>query len=196
MIKVCEVCGKEFKTFPCRVEKGHSRFCSRKCRGVNDRSEKSLGEVDGFNTYVATSGYAKIVFGRSSEQLLHVYFMEKHLGRKLVKNEHVHHINENKLDNRLENLLLVDNCGEHQKKHAEIRLKALGGDLETEKYCPKCRKVLPRAAFGKSRCNYDGLYGYCKICAAARVTNKRRENSEAVNARRRARYWAKKGAEL
>lgn len=47
----------------------------------------------------------------------HRYIMEQHLGRKLTKNEVVHHINGNKQDNRLENLELMSRS-EHSRKHA------------------------------------------------------------------------------
>lgn len=45
--------------------------------------------------------------------------MEKHLGRKLLRKEIVHHINENRLDNRLKNLQLVSRS-EHNKIHFKI----------------------------------------------------------------------------
>ncbi len=42
--------------------------------------------------------------------------MEKYLGRKLARNEHVHHINENFTDNRIENLE-VKSATDHAKHH-------------------------------------------------------------------------------
>lgn len=46
----------------------------------------------------------------------HINIMENHLGRKLEKNEVVHHINRDKLDNRIENLQVMTN-GEHSTLH-------------------------------------------------------------------------------
>jgi hypothetical protein len=49
----------------------------------------------------------------------HIIVMEKHIGRYLTDTEQVHHINNNGLDNRLENLVLFANFGEHMKHHAK-----------------------------------------------------------------------------
>lgn len=46
----------------------------------------------------------------------HRFVMEQYLGRKLERNEIVHHINGNKSDNRIENLQIMT-LSEHSKKH-------------------------------------------------------------------------------
>lgn len=167
MIRTCKICGKEFKTPPRVVRMGWGLYCSRRCSGVSRQSSKSLGIYDGFRVYIQAQGYASIVLGRSNEKLLHVYIMEKHLGRKLV-GEHVHHRDGNKLNNSLDNLMIVDKRF-HAQEHARIRIRALGGDPELHKFCGHCKTMKLRSEFHKSRGTYDGLFMWCKECNCAYV---------------------------
>lgn len=52
--------------------------------------------------------------------LMHTVVMEQHLGRYLTKDEVAHHINHNRQDNRIENLLLM-NRKEHMAMHMKER---------------------------------------------------------------------------
>ena len=60
---------------------------------------------------------------------VHRYVMEQHLGRKLESWEHVHHINGDSHDNRIENLAVLSNSA-HQKIELEERMRTIWAVLK------------------------------------------------------------------
>jgi len=71
--------------------------------------------------------------------MVHRYLMEQHIGRKLLPNEVVHHINGDRHDNRLENLMIMDRA-EH------CRISNLG-HIET----PEQRSKISLSLIGNQR---------------------------------------------
>jgi len=66
-------------------------------------------------------GYYEYTTGINKGKRVHDILFENHIGRKLEKNEVVHHINEIKTDNRIENLKLMTRS-EHSKLHIAGRV--------------------------------------------------------------------------
>ena len=57
--------------------------------------------------YKRAAGYIRVVVNPNKTMLEHRHVMELHLGRKLERHEHVHHINGIRDDNRTENLRII-----------------------------------------------------------------------------------------
>ena len=66
--------------------------------------------------------------------LEHRIIMENHLGRLLLENEVVHHINGNKKDNNVDNLRVMD-----KKEHARLHGLKKGRKF-VDLVCPQCKK--------------------------------------------------------
>lgn len=120
----CLYCGTEFTDEEQKYRRGYGLFCSFGCahyarQGILPESLTPKHHHGG--RYLRPDGYVDIYVGKhrsSSGYILeHRLVMEKHLGRPLTTDEHVHHKDGQRDHNDISNLELIPNA-EHQRLHA------------------------------------------------------------------------------
>lgn len=128
---------------PVSDEERQRRSEARKGWIMSDRQRKMISErnscdYNGLNGYGHTKshnrGYIRAYVpkhphaARDGYVMLHTIIMEQAIGRYLEPNEVVHHINHDRKDNRLENLMLMDKK-EHMRMHMTERHEKRRNDL-------------------------------------------------------------------
>ena len=119
----CLHCGTLTEVIKAREEK--FKYCSQRCHGFAVLAKidpKEIPRARGANHFAwkggrrkHTNGYIWILVD-GKYWLEHRWVMMQHLGRTISRSEHVHHLNGNKLDNRIENLELLS-VAEHTRQH-------------------------------------------------------------------------------
>ena|SRR3990167_5710975 len=139
--------------------KGKIRPNTREQNHINFKGGLSLNK-DGYTLQLADRK------GKRKHHRQHILIMEKYLGRSLYPHEVIHHINEIKTDNRLENLRLMANS-EHAALHGLCQKSYK--IIITCKSCSKSFKIfrylLGKAKFCSKSCAYYKLYQICTYCS-------------------------------
>ena len=114
---VCKYCKKEFFVTPSKANK--RKCCSRGC--IAKLNSKLLLRENNPNwcggITEMKSGYLLINIGANKREYLHRYIMQKHLGRKLMSTEIVHHLDGDKKNNDPINLKVMT-----QRQHVKYHL--------------------------------------------------------------------------
>ena len=130
MTRICSTC-KKVMGWKCGVEV---------CQSKSDMKKNPIKRIH-------SSGY--IVFSlRGKDIYEHRYVMERHLGRPLRTNEHVHHKDGNKTNNRLSNLIIAapqQHGRLHRKTHCAQGHRLTGSNVyirpdESTRQCAICRR--------------------------------------------------------
>jgi len=125
----CKNCGKEEKRPKWKIKA--FKYCSIECKAEATKRENSHLWKGGRT--ITSDGYIAInINGKWIRE--HRYLIEQKIGRKLRKDEIVHHKNFKKRDNRLRNLELMTRT-EHNKIHHP---------KENNYRCKNCGKVVSR----------------------------------------------------
>jgi len=160
--KECIICGKYFLVKFSAFDR--LKTCSYECR-IKNRSNLSKGSNHPMwkgGKEIKNNGYIHIYCpehpkshkGKVAE---HRLIMEKSLGRYLKENEHVHHLNHNKQDNRLENLQIMA-----QSKHTSLHMTGRPSWIKGKHHSEATKNKMSKIKMGKRLKEYYKFE--CKNC--------------------------------
>ena len=131
-----------------KFKKGHAR------RGLPTNSYRAVRRPDG------EIGY------------FHRMRAEAALGHSLPQRARIHHPDEDPW-NPDARLVICPDDAYHMLLHVRMRVKAAGGNPNTDKICCTCKTVQPTRNFNHDYGRYDGFQGECRQCCRFRMQRKR-----------------------
>lgn len=145
----CDNCGREFETSYTEAIAHKNNYCNYDCmfksktwkeeviknkwntggknnpmyrvhRYGEDAPNWKGGRIIDFNGYILIKKRSHPNCNHSGYVPEHRLVMEKHLGRYLIHDEVVHHLDDNRKNNKINNLMLFSNITEHIRYHREM----------------------------------------------------------------------------
>ena len=112
------------------------------CKRISDAKKCDYNGLNGYGHtkkhnrgYVTTYCPCHPIAHSDGYVMLHTVLMERHIGRYLENDEVVHHINHDRADNRIENLMLMkkkDHMSMHMRERHEQRRKEKCNELSLQ----------------------------------------------------------------
>ena len=109
--------------------------------------------------------YRKVTVAVNKAQRLHRFRAEQALGKPLPAGAIVHHADGSRGDNAP--LVICQDVAYHKLLHVRMRIKAAGGDPNTDKICSTCKQAKHRSQFWENPNGTFGVNNSCKSCQKA-----------------------------
>jgi len=97
----------------------------------------------------------------------HVLIAEKAIGYYLDAKHPIHHIDENRINNQNNNLVICEDQSYHQLLHYRMKVLLAGGILDKHLFCPRCKLAKLPVEFAYSSRHPSGRQSYCRKCNTA-----------------------------
>lgn len=105
-----------------------------------------------------------VATGNKTPPRLHVAVAERALGRPLPEGAVVHHVDENRHNNRNDNLVICPDHAYHHELHYRLRVLRAGGDPFRDRLCISCGNTKPISEFSVAVMARGRGWRYVSLC--------------------------------
>jgi hypothetical protein len=109
-----------------------------------------------------------------TQKRIYVRIVEKALGKELPAGAIIHHVDCDRSNNRNDNLVILQDTGEHLRLHRRLAVLKAGGNPWTEQLCCVCHTPKPLAEFPPSKRTRSSACHACEIVRLRVYKNRKR----------------------